>query len=223
MSQSPFRTQPHTSRPLLRAVDQGGQQHALACRSPGCCPKGWVCGITPWRPTSRSGQPSGCSSPALLPSMATLPVLPSSPLQTHGPDFPTPLRQFQPPGPPSTAKYSNPTSRCVGHHKPCLRKQETNISHSLSFLSSMRGKREVQVLMPLNWAESRRVHPATAKAQAILHFLNSTFSYSAASLSTTGACLPLAKGHCSPATSASDGRRVSFPEHPSAPRGGVVV
>lgn len=88
------------------------------------------------------------------------------------------MRQLQPPGPSSPTKFSKPTSRCVGHHKLCLRKPETNVSHS--------SRRDVQVPVPLKWAESRRGHPATANAQTSLHVFNSTFFLLCASSSTPG-------------------------------------
>lgn len=128
----------------------------------------------PWPPAAAAAQhssPSTAPSPALRPALCR-----------------TTLSIFQPPGPAFPAKYSKPTSRCFWHQKPHLSKQETNISRSFLLLSFISGKREVQVLLPLNHAESRRGHPATAKAQVIFHFLNSMFSYSTASLSTPGAC-----------------------------------
>lgn len=145
--------------------------------------------------------------------------------QSHDPEFPTPLRQLQPPGPPSPAKYCKPTSRCVGHHKPYFRKQETNISHSFSLLCSIRERREVQVLMPLNCAEGRSEGNSEQQHGRQSHpsFFNFyIFLLCSITFHPGGPACPWLMHVIAQLPSASGGRKVPFPGHPSAPRGGKI-
>lgn len=143
-----------------------GQHRVLVCWSPGCCPRGCVCSLVHWHPTRCPRSPADTAAQHLSPS---------SSLQSHAPNFPTLLRQFWPPGPPSPAKYSKPTSKCTRHHKPCLRKQETNISHSFLLLSPLRGRSSSSDTL-----KPGRKQESPSKNKDMSHpwiFYNSAFSY----------------------------------------------
>lgn len=134
-----------------------GQHPALVCWSPDCCPRGCIFSFVSWHPTC---------CPRLPADTAAQHFSPSSSLQSHAPNFPTLVRQFWPVCPPSHATYSEPTSKCIGHQKPCFRKQETNTSHFFLFLSLIRGSSSSDTLKP----DRKKQSPSSNKAAPSLIF-----------------------------------------------------